>query len=140
MQPAFGLDVSRATSVGDDIDHSAATYAVPTGVLQCVAVCCSVLQCVAVCCSVLQCVVVFCSSVLQCVSVEKNVAVYCSVIIAVCCSGDDRPCPQGQTCYCSVLQCVAVHFCVFYSVLQRVAACCSVLQRVAACCSVLQWR
>ena len=29
-----------------------------TGVLQCVAVCCSVLQCVAVCCSVLQCVAV----------------------------------------------------------------------------------
>ena len=32
-----------------------------SGVLQCVAVCCSVLQCVAVCCSVLQCVSVCCS-------------------------------------------------------------------------------
>ena len=30
-----------------------------TGVLQCVAVCCSVLQCVAVCCSVVQCVAVW---------------------------------------------------------------------------------
>jgi len=39
-----------------------------TGVLQCVAVCCSVLQCVAVCCSVLQCVAVRCSA-LQCVAV-----------------------------------------------------------------------
>jgi len=36
-----------------------------SGVLQCVAVCCSVLQCVAVCCSVLQCATV-CCSVLQC--------------------------------------------------------------------------
>jgi len=39
-----------------------------SGVLQCVAVCCSVLQCVAVCCSVSQCVAV-CRSVLQCVAV-----------------------------------------------------------------------
>jgi len=39
-----------------------------TGVLQCVAVCCSTLQCSAVCCSVLQCPVVYCS-VLQCVAV-----------------------------------------------------------------------
>jgi len=45
-----------------------------SGVLQCVAVCCSVLQCVAVCCSVLQCVVLYCS-VLQCV------AVCCSVLM-----------------------------------------------------------
>jgi len=45
-----------------------------TGVLQCVAVCCSVLQCVAVCCSVLQRVAV--------------VAVCCSV----CCSGCNVVC------------------------------------------------
>jgi len=38
-----------------------------TGMLHCVAACCSVLQCVAVCCSVLQCVVV-CCAVLQCVA------------------------------------------------------------------------
>ena len=37
--------------------HSACSkiaWYIPTGVLRCVAVCCSVLQCVAVCCSVLQ--------------------------------------------------------------------------------------
>ena len=39
-----------------------------SGVLQCVAVCCSVLQCVAVCCSVLQCGAV-CCSLKQCVAV-----------------------------------------------------------------------
>jgi len=61
-QPALALDVSRAMPVGDDIDHSAAAYAVPTGVVQCVAVYCSVLQCVVVCCS----------SVLQCIAVEMK--------------------------------------------------------------------
>ena len=70
-----------------------------------------------------------CCSVFQWKKTLQSIA----VCVAVCCSGDDRPCPQGQTCYCSVLQCVAVHFCVFCRVLQRDAACCSVMQRVAAC-------
>jgi len=55
----------------------------PSGVLQCVAVCCSVLQCVAVCCSVLQCValqcVAVCCSVLQCVEVCCSVLQYGTV-------------------------------------------------------------
>jgi len=56
-----------------------------SGVLQCVAVCCSVLQCVAVCCSVVQCVAARCS-LLQCVVLEVwCVAVWCG---AVCCSQD----------------------------------------------------
>ena len=47
-----------------------------TGVLQCVAVCCSALQCVAVCCSVLQCVAVFCSA-LQSLELAHGTAVSC---------------------------------------------------------------
>jgi len=43
----------------------------PTGIRECVAVCCSVLQHVAVCCSVLQCGAVWCS-------VLQHVAVCCS--------------------------------------------------------------
>ena len=88
-----------------------------TGVLQCVAVCCSVLQCVAACCSVLQCVAV-CCSVLPCV------AACCSVL-------------RCDAVRCSVLQCLAV----CRSVLQCAAVCCSVLQCAAVCrssSSVLQ--
>jgi len=80
-----------------------------TGVLQCVAVCCSVLQCVAACYSVLQ------------------PDLFGSFTNAL----------QRVTVHCSVLQRVAALQCVeaCCSVLQRVAACCSVLKCI---CSVLQ--
>ena len=51
-------NVAHSHDSNDSVKCFSATYAVPTGVLQCVAVCCSVLLCVAVCCSVLQCVAV----------------------------------------------------------------------------------
>ena len=77
------------------------TFLPDTGMLQCVAMCCSVLQCVAVSCNVLQCLAM-CCSVLQCVAVCCNV-LQC---VAMC---------------CSVLQCVAV----CCNVLQCVAMCCN---------------
>jgi len=67
MRLSLGMDFSAAGSAGSaersafehelKIDLSNASAAMPTGALQCVAVCCnSVLQCAAVCCSVLQCI------------------------------------------------------------------------------------
>jgi len=100
-------------------------------------VCCSVLQCVAACCSVsiyrANLNTVSCN-VSQCVAVRGSawqcVAVCCIVLqcIPVCCSVSVTPGLLDDRC---VLQS-------YYSVLQRVAACCSVLQQVAACCSVFQ--
>jgi len=76
--------------------EEARTFPESSGVLQCVAVCCSVLQCVAACCNALQCFATrkqaqnlrlqVCCSVLQCV------AVCCSVLqcVTVCCSEEAR--------------------------------------------------
>jgi len=143
-------------------------------------VCCSVLQCVAVChqhcsissylsCSKLPCFTVF-YSVFQCVTIYswllfyfqcKNWVVLIQLTFSIAssfiCIGfvwQILVTFQAMfVCSCSVLQCVAVCYCVLQcvavccrvlqcvavccSVLQCVAVCCSVLQRVAACCSVL---
>ena len=53
-----------------------------SGVLQCVAACCSVVQCVSLCYSMLQCVAV-CCSVLQCVAVlvaESDVELFTPLV------------------------------------------------------------
>jgi len=83
------------------------------------AVCCSVLRCITVCCSVMQCV-------------AARVASH----VANTLDGTQR---------CSELYCVAV----YYSMLQRVAVCCSAcckysrwdseMQCVAVCCGVSQY-
>ena len=53
----------RMYHINSDCDEQkrATSWQTHSGLLQCVAVCCSVLQCVAVCCSVLQCVAECCS-------------------------------------------------------------------------------
>ena len=146
--------------------------------LQCIAVCCysllqyivavccslpstnsrqrdsgSVLQCVAVCCSVLHGVAICCCHVLQyivagrCTAVAYQARTPVTTIVAVYCS--------------MLLPRVAVHYCVYYSImlhcvaprqskknefpsvrlLQCIAVCCSiVLQCVAMCCTAATYR
>ena len=67
-----------------------------SGVLQCVAVCCSVLQCAAVCCSVLQCVAV-CCSVLQCVA-NNRAPNKTKVIRCECQQGGRVGCIRSRDC------------------------------------------
>ena len=117
-------------------------------------VCCSVLQSVAVCCSVLQDI----TETLCAIKTAQQVC--CSVLqsVAVCCRMSLRRCALLRP-RCSVLQCVAVQYCVmqcaamFFSILQCLTVCCSVLQnitevarkqdgaavdkRLPVCCSVL---
>jgi len=95
-----------------------------SGVLQCVAVCCSVLQCGAI--SVVVCEMMVLPS--ACPQLPRSVAVRCSDGAAICLSSV----PHLQKC-CRVLQCAAVR----HSAPQCGAVCCSVLQCGAVCCSVL---
>jgi len=117
---------------------SEAARANASGVLQCVAVCCSVLQCGASeaaranASDVLQRIVVFCSVVYpqMLLTLLQCAAVCCSVL-------------QCNVVCCSVLQYVAVScsvLCPRRLVVPTREVRCSVLQCVTACCSVLYSR
>jgi len=88
-----------------------------SGMLQCVAVCCTMLQCVAVCCQ--------CCNVLQCV------AVCCSVLqcVALCCSVQCVDSGFGQVMRKSLASALR------FTPNQCVAMRCNVLQCVAVRCS-----
>jgi len=102
-----------------------ATEAHLSGVLQCVAVCCSVLQRVA---ALRVCVPLLLSGVWAHCTFRRCVAPCCVFAGAL---QQRRPCEAS----CNMLHHVVACSCC--SMLQRIAACCSVLQRVAACCGVL---
>jgi hypothetical protein len=93
-----------------------------SGVLQCVAVCCSVLHCVALCCSVWQFVSVGLASTRACLRWAQVFPVCCSVL-------------QSAAECCSVLQSVPVGFALNRACLHS-AQVRSVLQCDAASCSV----
>ena len=100
-----------------------------TGVLQCVAVCCSMVQCVAVCCGELQCVADT-RSMLQCVAVScgelQLVAVCCGELQCVAYTHNTKTCRGTvgiQLLRCNVSQYIAI-----------VALCCIVLRCAAVQC------